>query len=141
MPDTSVKVDGSFMATKDIYAAGDIATYPDLMRGGQLSRFEHWNMAIQTGAYAALGMMGKSEPFKYVPFFWTRIFDNSIAYIGHSTDWDEVHMKGEVNAEKQNFIAFYLKNGKIEAASSLGRGRNIMVLAEAMRLGIAPTAA
>lgn len=34
MPDTSVKVDESFMATKDIYAAGDIATYPDLMRGG-----------------------------------------------------------------------------------------------------------
>lgn len=98
MSDTSVKVDGSFKATKDIYAAGDIATYPDLMRGGEYSRFEHWNMAIQTGAYAALGMMGKSEPFKYVPFFWTRIWDNSISYIGQSTSWDEIYMLGEINA-------------------------------------------
>lgn len=98
-------------------------------------------MALQTGAYAALAMIGKKEPFKYVPFFWTRIWDKSIAYIGQSTDWDEIYMQGEINAEKQDFIAFYLKGGKIEAASSMGRGRQLMTLAEAIRLGLAPTAA
>ncbi len=46
MPDTSVKVDEYFKATTDIYAAGDIATYPDQIRDGLLSRFEHWNMAL-----------------------------------------------------------------------------------------------
>ena len=98
-------------------------------------------MAIQTGAYAGLAMMGKKEPFKYVPFFWTRIWDKSISYVGQSTDWDDFYMIGEINAEKQDFIAFYMKSGRIEAASTLGRGRQLMVLAEAMRLGIAPTAA
>ena len=44
--DTSVVVDKYFKAARDIYAAGDIATYPDQRRGGELSRFEHWNMAL-----------------------------------------------------------------------------------------------
>ena len=50
-------------------------------------------------------------------------------------------MQGEINADKQDFIAYYLKGGKIEAASSMGRGRQLMTLAEAIRLGLAPTAA
>lgn len=140
MPDTSVKVDGSFKAGDGIYAAGDIATYPDLMRDNKLSRFEHWGLAIQTGAYAALGMLGKSEAFRYVPFFWTWVWDKPLQYVGHSMEWDDFFMLGEINKDKQDFMAFYLKKGKIEAAAGMNRGRKMMTLAEAIRLGIPPSA-
>ncbi len=77
----------------------------------------------------------------YVPFFWTRIWDKSIAYAGQCSDWDEIYIQGEVNAAKQDFLAVYIKAGKIQAMSSMNRGRHLMLLAEAMRLGICPTAA
>ena len=87
-----------------------------------------------------MGMLGKSEEFKYVPFFWTRIFDKSVAYAGHCEQWDEMHVQGEIDADKQDYLAFYIKNDKVEAVSSMGRGRQLMVFAEAMRLGLAPAA-
>lgn len=61
----------------DIFAAGDIASYPYWVNGKRL-RTEHWNVALDQGTYAAFNMMGKLIPYGQVPFFWTRNYNKSI---------------------------------------------------------------
>jgi len=69
--DGSVSVD-SFMRTSnaDIYAAGDIASFPNSITLSS-HRVEHWTVAQEQGMIAAMNMLGKGAPYDKVPFFWT----------------------------------------------------------------------
>lgn len=62
---------------KDIYAAGDIASYPYWPTGGRC-RTEHWIAALDMGTYAAFNMLGKMSPYSSIPFFWTRHYNKSL---------------------------------------------------------------
>jgi len=61
----------------DIYAAGDIASYP-YWHSGKRVRVEHWVVASDQGSTAAFNMLGKMVPYGKIPFFWTRFYNKSI---------------------------------------------------------------
>lgn len=61
----------------DVYAAGDICSYPYWPTGGR-TRTEHWVVALDQGTFAAFNMMGKMVPYSSIPFFWTRHYNKSI---------------------------------------------------------------
>lgn len=74
---------------KDIFAAGDVVSFPYFHTAERI-RVEHISEAIGTGAFAAMNMTGKMVPYNGVPFFWTRAFNKSLAYVGNASSYDEV---------------------------------------------------
>jgi NADPH-dependent 2,4-dienoyl-CoA reductase/sulfur reductase-like enzyme len=112
-----------------LYAAGDIACFPN--RGdGEPIRVEHWRVAEQHGRVAALNMMGKAVRYDAVPVFWTIQYLKRLDYIGHATSWDEIVVHGDL--EKPEFIAYYVKGGRVVAAIGLDRDLDTAALVELM---------
>ncbi|MEO8192952.1 MAG: FAD-dependent oxidoreductase [Gemmatimonadales bacterium] len=101
-----------------IFAAGDIARFPD-PRTGAAVRIEHWVVAERQGQTAARNMLGMREAFTSVPFFWSNHYDESILYVGHAESWDETRIAGSV--EDGDCAVAYRSNGKTLAVATVGR--------------------
>ncbi|MEH2184381.1 FAD-dependent oxidoreductase [Nostoc sp.] len=128
--DNSVVVDEYLRAGDGIYAAGDIACYPD-WRTNESIRVEHWRVAAQQGRIAAQNMTGKAVKFRGLPLFWTMQFDFPLRYIGHAESWDEIIVDGDL--QKQEFIVFYLKNNQVLAVATSHQDTETAAISELMR--------
>ncbi|WP_298916050.1 FAD-dependent oxidoreductase [uncultured Nostoc sp.] len=129
--DGSVVVDEYLRAADGIYAAGDIARYPD-WRTSESLRVEHWRVAAQQGRIAAHNMAGKAVKFRGLPLFWTMQFKFPLRYIGHAQSWDEIIVDGDL--QKQEFIAFYVKNNQVLAVATSHKDTETAAISELMRL-------
>ncbi len=149
--DGSVTVDSSLHVAGDLgplYAAGDLARYPDPVSGKPV-RVEHWRLAMQHGRTAAHNMVGhntvghgvagREGAFMGVPFFWTKQHGVNVRYVGHASDWDEVVIDGDLKARE--FLAYYLEAGELRAVLGAGRDTDLCAVEECFRLGTLPPAA
>jgi NADPH-dependent 2,4-dienoyl-CoA reductase/sulfur reductase-like enzyme len=98
-----------------IFAAGDIARWPDRLTG-QAIRVEHWVVAERQGQTAALNMLGRREPFDAVPFFWSQHYDIPINYVGHAESWDDLVVEGDI-ANKDGLVRMRRAGRTIAVAS------------------------
>jgi NADPH-dependent 2,4-dienoyl-CoA reductase/sulfur reductase-like enzyme len=101
-----------------IYAAGDIASWPDQRSGGRL-RVEHWVVAQRQAATAARNMLGARERFTAVPFFWTQQFDVTLNYVGRATGSDRIRIDGDL--EKRDCAIRYERDGRVAAVATISR--------------------
>jgi NADPH-dependent 2,4-dienoyl-CoA reductase/sulfur reductase-like enzyme/nitrite reductase/ring-hydroxylating ferredoxin subunit len=101
-----------------IFAAGDIARWPDRLTGNPI-RVEHWVVAERQGQTAARNMLGQRRRFDAVPFFWSQHYDTPISYVGHAEKWDHTEIDGSVEAGECS-VAYSLEGRKLGLAT-IGR--------------------
>jgi apoptosis-inducing factor 3 len=101
-----------------IFAAGDIARWPDAYTGENL-RIEHWVVAERQGQTAARNILGQQQRFSDIPFFWSQHYDVPIAYAGHAEKWDQVDIEGDIRG--RDCLVRYRRSGKVLAVASIFR--------------------
>jgi 3-phenylpropionate/trans-cinnamate dioxygenase ferredoxin reductase subunit len=117
----------------NVFAAGDIANWPDVYSGGRI-RVEHFQNAQNQGAAAGRSMAGEEKPFQDVPWFWSDQYDVNLQMLGHPSSEAERIVRGSLEA--RDFTAIYLRGDRITAAVALNRGRDISALRRMMERGI-----
>lgn len=112
-----------------IWAAGDAARWPE-PRSGRRVRIEHWAVAQRQGQAAARNILGRDEPYRDVPFFWTRHFGMGVSYVGHAEAWDRVTTETEPDGDGRAF--HYLEGGERAAVATVGWDRRSLEAEAAM---------
>ncbi|EXJ87531.1 hypothetical protein A1O3_04491 [Capronia epimyces CBS 606.96] len=142
LKDGSLDVDEKFAVKglKDVWAIGDIATYPYHGPGGNGApvRIEHWNVAQNQGrTVGQLIAQPSSKPKPFIPIFWSAL-GSQLRYCGSGAiGWDDLVIKGE--PENGKFAAYYAKGDQIVAVASMMMDPIMTKSAELMRHGKLPS--
>jgi NADPH-dependent 2,4-dienoyl-CoA reductase/sulfur reductase-like enzyme len=102
----------------DVYAAGDVANYRDLLFGKR-RRAEHWDNAVKHGEYLARRLTGETKPFENIPYFFSDVFDLSYEFWGDTEGAERTEYRGDVTTS--SFSAWWLKGDKVVAAFAMNR--------------------
>jgi 3-phenylpropionate/trans-cinnamate dioxygenase ferredoxin reductase component len=118
--DNGIVVDELCRAGEEgIFAAGDVANHFHPVFGVHI-RTEHWNNAIHQGEAAAINMLGGTDPYVELPWFWSDQYEHNLQYAGFHVEWDDLVIRGRT--EDRRFVAFYLKEGRVQSVLAMNQG-------------------
>jgi len=94
----------------DVYAAGDVANFPNPALGSRV-RVEHEDNANTMGKIAGQNMAGRAVPYAHLPFFYSDLFELGYEAVGDVDsrletveDWQTPFREG---------VVYYLKGGRV----------------------------
>lgn len=101
-----------------VFAAGDVARYPDEIFD-RFRRIEHWDNAFSQGQHAPRLMLGNREPYIHVPYFFSDVFDLSYEFWGDTNQANVTVHRGDV--ESGSFSVWWLADKRLRAAFVMDR--------------------
>ncbi|PZR52363.1 NAD(P)/FAD-dependent oxidoreductase [Xylanimonas oleitrophica] len=99
----------------DVWAAGDIASIPSATYGRPL-RVTHWGRANDSGPHAARAMLGATDPYDALPYFFSDQYDVGMEHTGWfdaPDGYDEVVVSGSI--DDREAYAFWVRDGRVQA--------------------------
>ena len=120
-----------------IYAAGDVARWPNPYYGGRLVSVEHWGNAVEQAEHAARNMLagpGDRRPYEHLPAFWSSQFGINIKLVGLTEGADSLAVVHGSRAAYR-FLAVYGRAGRSIAAVSFDEARWLPAYADRIAMG------
>jgi 3-phenylpropionate/trans-cinnamate dioxygenase ferredoxin reductase subunit len=115
-----IAVDGTLVTSHpDIFAAGDVASIPSPHYGRPL-RVEHWATAQDSGTHAGRAMLGSTDRYDKLPYFYSDQFEVGMEYTGWVDvpgGYDEVVVSGSVDSRE--LVALWLLDGQVVAGMAV----------------------
>jgi len=105
-----------------IFAVGDCAAFWSLRYRRRL-RFEHWDIALRAPEVLAANLLGGSEVYDPVPYFWSEQFGRMVQYVGYHRAVDKLIWRGDPAGER--FAACWLADGRLAALLTVGLPRDL----------------
>uniref|UniRef100_A0A8D2P9G3 Uncharacterized protein n=1 Tax=Zosterops lateralis melanops TaxID=1220523 RepID=A0A8D2P9G3_ZOSLA len=119
----------------NVFAAGDVVTFPVALLDGDRSSIHHQQVAEAHGHCAALNMLQRGKELHTVPYFWTTMLGKSIRYAGRKGQGEGSTTSSHQLGLGLKFLIFYIRDGHVTAAASLNCDPMVSLIAEVLYLG------
>lgn len=109
-----------------VYAAGDVAHWPNPTFDGELMRLEHWTTAAEQAAVAVRNALDPTgaTPMSTVPYFWSDWYEHRLQFVGIPRA-DEVQVVHD-GLPGEGFVALYRRDDRLVGTMTVDRPAQIM---------------
>jgi NADPH-dependent 2,4-dienoyl-CoA reductase/sulfur reductase-like enzyme len=116
----------------NIFAAGDNALFAYKALSQQV-RVEHWDNALNQGMWAGRNMADANQPYDYMPYFFSDLFEFGYEAVGEVNS----HLETFADWQKENDtgVIYYLKDGKVRGAMMCNVWEKVEAARELIRKG------
>lgn len=116
-------------STAGVWAAGDVAHFPNALFHDDMMRLEHWTNAAEQGTLAGANVLAEQpKALETVPYFWSDWYGHRLQFVGIPVA-DEVVMVGP---DGPGAIALYRRGDRVVGVFGIDRQRDIMKLRRAI---------
>ena len=109
-----------------VVAAGDCALLPHPLADDVMVRLESVQNAVDQAKVAAATLMGREEPYRTVPWFWSDQDTLKLQIAGLSTGYERVVLRGDPDTER--FSVLYYRADRLIAIDSVNRAPDYMLV-------------
>lgn len=116
-----------------VVAAGDVALLPNPQAPDVLVRLESVQNAVDQAKTAAATLLGRTEPYRALPWFWSDQAGIKLQIAGLSQGWQEAVLRGDPDDE--SFSVLYLRDGRLLAVDAVNRAADYMAARRVLSRG------
>ncbi len=115
-----------FTGTPGVYAAGDVANWPNPMFGVR-QRMENWTAAAEQGSAAARNALDpdNAKPYSTVPYFWSDWYGSRIQFVGIPESEEVALVDGDADTDDR-WTALYRQGDRLVGALTVNGQTVIM---------------
>ncbi|QRG09215.1 FAD-dependent oxidoreductase [Xanthobacter dioxanivorans] len=128
--ENGIRVDAATRTSApDIYAAGDVASFPSTLYGRRV-RLESVQNAIDQAKSAAKTITGSTVAYDPVPWFWSDQYDVKLQIAGLLDGFDRTECEGDIAAGR--FCVRYFAGDRLLAVCSVNDPKSHMLARKAL---------